>query len=112
MGDANARAARYRAFDQQMVVTTQAINAGELDQAREHLDQAGREASSPGQQQMVRSLQRLVDGAEALRNGDPDRARDEWARIDEPRLRREVRHKARLIGMDVPKATLEDGTTQ
>ena len=96
---------RYQACSELVMLSTQSIKAGDLAQAREYLKGAAASATAARQQQQIRSLTRLVDGAEALRDGDPDRARAEWARIEEPRLRREVRHKARLIGLDVPTAS-------
>lgn len=106
------RAGRYQNFQTNLTLTTEAINAGELAQAREHLKGTERLASSAAQRRKVQSLEQLIDGAEALRDGDPDKARIAWAQIEEPRLRREVRHKARLIGMDVPRTPSEIEATQ
>ena len=39
-----------------------------------------------------------------LMAGDADTARTQWARIDDPNLSREVRAKARGVGMTVPAA--------
>jgi outer membrane biogenesis lipoprotein LolB len=95
----------YRTYQDQIVQCTQAINAGDLALARVHLDQARAVALSAKQQRKVNSLDYLIDGTAALMSGDPDGARLAWAKIDEPHLSREVRHKARLIGMDVPMST-------
>lgn len=92
----------YWQYQDQLILATEAINAGDLTVAKEHLAKADVAAASPGQNRKVRSLERLVAGTEALMAGEPDRARAEWAGIEEPHLKREVRHKARLIGMDVP----------
>ena len=105
IGAAEHTTNHYQACSEMVTLSTQSIRAGDLAQAREYLQGAAASATTARQQQQVRSLTRLVDGAEALRDGDPDLARAEWARIEEPRLRREVRHKARLIGMDVPTAS-------
>ncbi len=105
IGVAERTTNRYQACSELVTLSTHSIKAGDLAQAREYLQGAAASATTARQQQQVRSLTRLVDGAEAFRDGDPDRARAEWARIEEPRLRREVRHKARLIGMDVPTAS-------
>ncbi len=109
--DQNARNnTYYRTFQEQMISCTQANNAGDLGQARVHLDQARAVALSSKQQRKVESLDYLIDGTEALMSGEVDVARRAWAKIDEPHLSREVRHKARLIGMDVPMTT--EGETQ
>ena len=99
-------------FDEQLVLTTHAIKAGDLEQARAYLKEARGFASTPKQHTKVAGLDHLINGAEALMAGDPARARTEWARIDEPHLNREVRHKARLIGMDLPARSREDEATQ
>lgn len=95
----------YRTYQDQLLQCTQAINAGDLVAARVHLDQARAVALSAKQQRKVDGLDHLIDGTAALMSGDPDGARSAWAKIDEPHLSREVRHKARLIGMDVPVST-------
>ncbi len=105
-------AARYVQFRDQLVFTTQAINAGDLERARAHLGEARAVAARPKQYRKVQSLKQLILGAEALRAGEPDRARVEWARIEERSLSREVRHKARLIGIDVPIVPLEEEATR
>ena len=94
-------AARSDRFQEQLTWSTQAINAGDLEQARVHLDEARAAASNSKERQKVESLDKLIVGAEALMEGDPARARAEWSWIDEPHLSREVRHKARLIGLNV-----------
>jgi len=90
------------ASSQLLTASTQALGAGDLELARQYLDQARTVAVTPKQQVKVDSLDRLIDGTEALRAGDPDGARMAWSQIQEPHLNREVRHKARLIGLDVP----------
>lgn len=102
----------YRTFQEQLLLSTRAINAGDLELARVHLDEAGAAADNAKQLRKVDSLEQLITGAEALLGGEPDRARDEWSRIEEPHLSREVRHKARLIGMDVPMEPLDSETTK
>ncbi len=92
-----------------LTYATEALNEGDLEKAKSHLDRAGAFATNPKQNRKVRSLKRLVAGTEALMAGEPDTARAEWAQIEDPHLNREVRHKARLIGMDIPIVSLDDG---
>ncbi len=99
------------ASSQLLTASTQALGAGDLELARQYLDQARAVAATPEQQVKVDSLDRLIDGTEALRAGDPDGARSAWSQIQEPHLSREVRHKARLIGLDVPMGA-SGGQTQ
>jgi len=90
------------ASSQILTASTQALGAGDLELARQYLDQARAATVTPAQQVKIDSLDWLIDGTEALRAGDPDGARTAWSQIQEPNLSREVRHKARLIGLDVP----------
>ena len=97
-----AAIASHNRFQEPLTASTQAIAAGDLEQARQYLGQARAVAADHDQQVKVESVEYLIAGTEALMVGDPDRARTAWAQIQEPHLSREVRHKARLIGIDVP----------
>ncbi len=90
------------AFRQQLALAAASINAGDLATARAQLGDARASAAAPADVRKVDSLEQLIDGADALRAGDLDGARAAWSRIQEPQLGREVRHKARLIGVEVP----------
>ena len=79
-----------------------AIQAGDLAQARTHLEAAKLGATNFTLGRQVRSLERLIAGAEALEAGDIESARQQWSQIQDPRLAREVRIKAQRIGVDVP----------
>ena len=98
-----------QAFIDHLTLTTEAINAGDLNKAKARLGRARAATVTAHDVQKVDGLEYLIAGAEALRSGNPDRARNEWARIEEPRLRREVRHKARLIGLEVPMLSVDEG---
>jgi len=110
--DPNAGARAQVAFDEQLGMAAQAINVGDLHSARDFVREARAAATTARDHQKVESLDHLISGAEALRTGDPDGARAEWSRIEEPRLAREVRHKARMIGVDVPMEPVEEGATR
>jgi hypothetical protein len=97
-----AAIASHNSFQEPLTASTQAIVTGDLEQARHYLGQARAVAVDHDQQVKVESVEHLIAGTEALMVGDPDRARTAWAQIQEPHLSREVRHKARLIGIDVP----------
>ena len=101
----------HQAFRDQLALTTQAINAGDLDEAKLRLSRTRTTVTTPRQVEKVGGLEMLIVGAEALRAGDPDGARAAWAKIEEPKLRREVRHKARLIGLEVPILSGQEGAT-
>ena len=92
----------HHQFQEPLRASTQAIAAGDLEQARQYLGQARAVAADHDQQVKVDSVEHLIAGTEALMLGDPDRAMTAWAQIEETHLSREVRHKARLIGIEVP----------
>ncbi len=108
--DTAAAAGRSR-FQEPLTASTRAIAAGDLEQARHYLGQARVAATDHDQQVKVDSIAHLIAGTEALMVGDADRARTAWAQIEEPHLCKEVRHKARLIGIDVP-IEVSGGATQ
>ena len=102
----------HQTFQEQLLLSTRAINAGDLELARVHLDGAAAVAVNAKQLCKVDGLDQLIVGAAALLAGEPGRARHEWSRIEEPHLSREVRHKARLIGMDLPMEPLDSEMTR
>ncbi|WP_432798538.1 hypothetical protein [Poriferisphaera sp. WC338] len=89
-------------FRQHMVACTQAISHGDLQQAEVHLSEARPMAVTNRQKRQIRSLQALIEGAEALMNGNGDLAEAHFSRIEDPYLRREVRIKARQVNLKVP----------
>ena len=109
--DTESVTADYGAFRDQLALTTQAINAGALEEARMQLSRTRATVRTPRQVQKVDDLHLLIVGAEALRVGNPVGARTAWAQIEEPHLRREVRHKARLIGLEVPMGPVDEGAS-
>ena len=102
----------HQAFRNQLVRTTQAVNAGDLETAKAQLRRARAATTTTRQAQKVDDLHLLIVGAEALRVGNPVGARTAWAQIEEPHLRREVRHKARLIGLEVPMGPVDEGASR
>jgi len=98
----DAAVLRQQTFEHELEQSTAAIRAGDLDDARGHVDHAAANASSPREHEKAESLSRLIAGAQALMDGDAAAARTEWSLIDDPVLRGEVRAKARRVGFDVP----------
>lgn len=82
--------------------STASIGRGDLDAAKAELAEAKGHASGFHQRRQVRSLADLIAGAEALMAGEVERARAAWSRIEDPRLQREVRIKAKAMGIHVP----------
>ena len=82
--------------------STEAVQAGELARARAQLERARNSASGFHQKRQVRSLAKLISGAEALMAGKVKLARAEWSRIEDPYLQREVRKQAEAIDVEVP----------
>ena len=73
-------------FREHLTLSTEAINAGDLEGAWAYLREAQTVAANPSQARKVQSLEHLILGAEALRDGDPMLTRVEWSKIDEPSL--------------------------
>ncbi|MEM6259657.1 MAG: hypothetical protein AAGI37_15365 [Planctomycetota bacterium] len=87
------------------------IAEGDLEAARGRLGEVADLPLSYHQARQVRSLFLLIDGAEALMNGDVAAARSAWSRIEDPRLQREVRLRAADAGIDVPLIPSVDAPT-
>jgi len=81
---------------------TESVQAGDLARARGQLEEARASASGFHQKRQVRSLAKLISGAEALMAGKVKLARAEWSRIEDPYLQRQVRKQAEAIGVAVP----------
>jgi hypothetical protein len=103
--DVSAETLRWE-YQEQMILATRAIQADRLEQAKVHLAAARAKAFTFHQERKVESLERLIAGAEALRSGNGEAAREHWARIADPTLNSEVRSKAKLIGIDVPMGSV------
>lgn len=109
--EADAEALRWQ-YREQVLLATQAINEGNLKQAKEHVRSARGKAFSRTQQRKLQSLESLIAGAEALRSGDGSMAAAEWSQIRDPSLLAEVREKARRIGVDVPESPVDEKEEQ
>lgn len=89
-------------FRQNLMASAQAVQRGDLEEAEVHLATARPLANTPHAQQQLRSMEMLIQGAEQMMVGDQRLAAATWSRIEDPHLRREVRHTARRFDVDVP----------
>jgi hypothetical protein len=94
---AQAQEAR-RAYGRAIRQTTDALNEGDVEAAREHLSSAKEHLKYLGAQELrqVRSLDLLIQGHEAYLAGDLDRVAEAWLAIPDERLREQVIERARL----------------
>jgi len=99
--DARTEALRWE-YREQLLLATRAINEADLEQAKVHVERARSRAHNFEQERKVDGLEHLIAGAEALREGEAARVRAEWSQIEDPALSREVRIRARAIGIEVP----------
>ena len=74
-------AANRTAFNQKLAASTQAIQAGDLQQAKVHLEAARSKAAGYEQNRKVQSLAQLIGGAEALIDGNAATASTQWSQI-------------------------------
>lgn len=90
-----------KAFHTSIQQATRDISDGRLDAARLEIDQADRLASDSSEQQKVEDLNSIVDGAEAMINGDPEAANAAWSSIHDDELRWQLEQEARSAGLAV-----------
>ncbi|MCH2134249.1 MAG: hypothetical protein MK116_10905 [Phycisphaerales bacterium] len=89
------------AFNTSLRRATNDISHGRLDQARSSLDEAGTLASGDGERQKVHDLNAVVDGAEAMIDGDASAAAAAWSSVEDAGLRRQLRREAGAMGLDL-----------
>lgn len=95
------------AFDDAIYNASMAVNEGELEQARQHVGDAESLAVTEAHHRKVRSMYNLIDGADALMQGNGAAAGRFWSRIEDPALRAEVRAKARAHQINVPDTVVQ-----
>ncbi|MAE68023.1 MAG: hypothetical protein CMJ18_27545 [Phycisphaeraceae bacterium] len=88
-----------------IATAARAIQAGDLAAADQHLEVASEHANTDEQQAQIRSLARLLDGAEAMMAGRPRDAAASWGRIDDDDLKQQVSRAAGRLDVDVHAAT-------
>lgn len=100
---------RAAAFRNGLAMTASFVQDAELAAARAELAATAALAETEAEQAKVRSLARLIDGAEALLAGDTEGAGAEWARIEDPALRREIELAAPDVGVSLRSYRMEGG---
>lgn len=85
-----------------IATAARAIQAGELADARQHLEIARGAANTDEQQMQIVNLAELADGAEAMMAGRGHDAAEHWGRIDDDDLRQQVSRAAGRHDIDVP----------
>ena len=77
------------------------ISKGRLEQARSTLHEADSLASAPGDRQKVEDLNAVVDGAEAMINGDSMSAAIAWSNVQDDQLRWQLQREAEAMGLQL-----------
>ena len=94
-------------YNSNMNKCTVAVKGGDLEEARQYVSQAKLEAVSFDQKRQVESMEKLIEGAEALMAGDVQLAKECWSNISDPYLCREVRVKAQTVmDLEVPRTAI------
>jgi hypothetical protein len=90
-------------FNENIRQSLDSVQAGDLEMAGKHLDDARPKAKSHDDKRVVKSVDGLIDGAEAMMAGDVAQAQANWSGIPDPHFNREVRVKAgAVMGVKVP----------
>lgn len=90
-----------KAFHTSIQQATRDISDGRLDAARLEIIQADRLASDISDEQKVEDLTAIVDGAQAMIDGDPNAANAAWSSIHDDELRWQLEQEARSAGLVV-----------
>ena len=89
------------AFHASIQKATRNISDGRLDAARLEVAEADQLASNSKELRKVSDLNLVLDGAEAMIQGDPTTAVDSWSGIQNDSLRMQLEKHARSIGISV-----------
>ncbi|MEM9065166.1 MAG: hypothetical protein AAGB51_06705 [Planctomycetota bacterium] len=98
-----------RSFREGLATAAYHVNAADLAAARRELTATETFVTTEDDAMKVRSMARLIDGAEALLEGDTERAGYEWSLIEDQALARELRLTAGSVGVDVRQASTAGG---
>jgi hypothetical protein len=89
-------------FRENMTRSVTAVEAGQLDKAQQYINSAKDCAKSYEQRRQLDSMEELVNGAQAMMDGQVADAKASLSRIRDPQLNHEVRRKAQsVLGVDV-----------
>jgi hypothetical protein len=90
-------------FNQSIRQSIDSVQAGDLEMAAKHLDEARPNAKTHDNKRVVASVDSLIEGAESMMAGDVAQAKANWSNIEDPHFNREVRVKADMVmGVKVP----------
>jgi len=89
------------AFHASISRATVDISNGRLEQARATLHEADALADDPGDRQKVEDLNAVVDGAEAMINGDSTSAAIAWSNVEDDHLRWQLEREAKSMGLQI-----------
>ena len=89
------------AFNASISRATIDISKGRLEQARTTLFEADSLASGPDEQQKVEDLTAVVNGAEAMINGDSVAASVAWSNVEDDNLRWQLQREAKAMGLQL-----------
>lgn len=90
-------------YNSNMNKCTESVKAGDLAVAKQYVSQAKLEAVTFDQKRQVESMEKLIEGAEALMEGKVETAKVCWSNIPDPQLCREVRVKAKTVmDLEIP----------
>lgn len=96
------------AFNTSLRHATTDISQGRLGQARTSLFEADSLASDSAERQKVRDLTAVVDGAEAMIDGDSAGAAAAWSNVEDVSLRRQLQQEAEAMGLEINPSNQED----
>jgi multidrug resistance efflux pump len=96
------------AFQASLHSATTDISHGRLDSARLTLDQADSLASGAVEHQKVADLNAVINGAEAMIDGQPEAAASAWSSVEDKRLRLQIQHEAEVMGINLQSNNQED----
>jgi hypothetical protein len=100
MGPTPSDLAHQRARDH-LAAATKAIHNADFPAARRELQGARMRAPNADITAQVRSLEQLLNGAEAFNRGSVAEAKEYWQAIEDPVLAREVHRRATEIGIEM-----------
>lgn len=91
---------------QHIIASVNAIRNGDFETARIEVQRARMRSPDHRTTGQARNLERLINGARAMEQGDVAEAKRQWEAIEDPLLAREVRRSASEIGIElsIPRA--------
>lgn len=104
---------RQVAFRSGMNQSVEALQAGDLKEAKAHVDKVRGHAQDFEEKRLVQSMDELIAGSQSMMDGDVEQAKVAWSSIEDPHLSREVRSKAAAVmNVDVPLVAKNEGGAQ